>query len=263
MFLFFSVEVEEVSMTSVSPPSSSLILSPAPTPITSPGVFKLHPSLVSEQSTLNLEKYRKIAEKLAVQFDLRHQWNELKVRGGFSTNEAFIGHLLGLEAARQASHSAYVREMSNQFVDTVQLIEEDSDLEIEVESPHISHELSSTVTVTSSEKSLKGLEKVSSMCKGMSQSYNHQEIPMGDLLSLNSPSENETDQLQYSEQVTVTSMPEVEIPYQVNDGMLRRQFFKKKTSNYLYCLLLCPAQVLNGLLIKLLCFLHTNTSCSV
>ena len=77
---------------------------------------------------------------------------------------------------------------------------------------------------------------------------------MGDLLSLNSPSENETGQPQYSEQVTVTSMPEVEIPYQVNDGMLRRQFFKKKTSNYLYFLLLCSAQVLNGLLIKLLRF---------
>ena len=215
----------------VSSPSSSLILSPAPTPITSPGVFKLHPSLVSSQSTVNLEKYRKIAERLAAHFDLRRQWTELKVRGGFSTNEAFISHLLGLEAARQASQSAYARKMPNQFVDTVQIIEEDSDLEIEVENPHISHELFSTAAITSSKESLKDLEKVSSRCKGVSQSSNHPEILTDELLSLNSPSKNKSDQPQDSDQVTVTSMSEIEIPYHLNDGMLRRKFLKNITSN--------------------------------
>lgn len=120
---------------SVSPPPSSVVLSPAPTPITSPGVYTPVPNAGSESSKVKLEKWRQIARKLSLHNELRTQWNELKMKGGFSTNEEFIGHLLGLEATRQVSKDTQPQDDEpSQAIETVQLFDKDTDQEADLES---------------------------------------------------------------------------------------------------------------------------------
>lgn len=75
-----------------------LMLSPAPTPISSPTIFT--PS--SAGSRVNFDKWREIAKKLSYHNELRAIWNQLKIRGGFVTNEHFISHLLRHESIRQS-----------------------------------------------------------------------------------------------------------------------------------------------------------------
>lgn len=80
-----------------------LMLSPAPTPISSPRIYTpTTPN--SAGSQVNVEKWKEIARKLAFHSELRTIWNQLKIMGRFLTNEHFISHLLCYEAARQGVH---------------------------------------------------------------------------------------------------------------------------------------------------------------
>ena len=85
---------------SVLPPP--LVLSPAPTPITSPAVYTPPTPGPAAGDRVNIEKWRHIARKLSFHYELRAIWNQLKIRGGFLSNENFISHLLRHEAARQS-----------------------------------------------------------------------------------------------------------------------------------------------------------------
>lgn len=128
----------QVCSSSVSPPPSSLVLSPAPTPITSPGVYTPVKNAGSESGKVKLEKWRQIARKLSLHNKLRTQWNELKMKGGFATNEEFIGHLLCLEATRQASQDT--QPQPSQAIKTMQLFDEDTDQEEDLESSEACHQ---------------------------------------------------------------------------------------------------------------------------
>lgn len=77
-----------------------LMLSPAPTPISSPKIYT-PPTPSSAGSQVNIEKWKEIARKLAFHSELRTIWNQLKITGRFLTNEQFISHLLSYEADRQ------------------------------------------------------------------------------------------------------------------------------------------------------------------
>ena len=133
----------QVCSSSVSPLPSSLVLSPAPTPITSPGVYTPVRNAGSESSKVKLEKWRQVARKLSLHNELRSQWNELKMKGGFSTNEEFIGHLLCLEAIRQASQDT--PPQPSQAVETMQLFDEDTDQEVDLESSGACYQQECTV----------------------------------------------------------------------------------------------------------------------
>ncbi|CAI8023046.1 hypothetical protein GBAR_LOCUS13490 [Geodia barretti] len=75
-------------------------LSPSPTPLSSPTLYTL-PASHSTENKLRIDKWKAIIRKLSLHNELRSVWNELKVRGGFSTNEDFIIHLLRRESERQ------------------------------------------------------------------------------------------------------------------------------------------------------------------
>ena len=76
----------------------SVTLSPSPTPLSSPTIYTPPATTMSQE---HIDKWKEIARKLSFQSELRVVWNELKLRGGFSTNEHFIKHLLYHEAKRQ------------------------------------------------------------------------------------------------------------------------------------------------------------------
>lgn len=75
-------------------------LSPSPTPLSSPALYSPPTSHLSGNE-LKMNKWKEIIRKLSLHNELRSVWNELKVRGDFSTNEDFIIHLLRCEAERQ------------------------------------------------------------------------------------------------------------------------------------------------------------------
>ena len=107
-----------------------LILSPSPTPISSPTLFTpTTPS--SAGSRANIDKWKEIVRKLSYHNELRSVWNQLKISGGFLTNVQFIGHLLHHEAARQDIHFDIlsVNELSNGSEET-QLDQYQSDNEL-------------------------------------------------------------------------------------------------------------------------------------
>ena len=80
-----------------------LTLSPSPTPISSPTLYTpTTPSSAGSQA--NIDKWKEIARQLSYYNELRSVWNQLKIKGGFSTNMQFISHLLHHEAARQCIH---------------------------------------------------------------------------------------------------------------------------------------------------------------
>ena len=95
---------------------SPLVLGPAPPPIPSPGVYT-PPPIADSGHKIELEKWRRIARKLALQHELRTLWNQLKVCGGFSSNEQFIGHLLRLEVARQIQLQEFFEQEENHGVE--------------------------------------------------------------------------------------------------------------------------------------------------
>lgn len=93
-----------------------LMLSPAPTPISSPKIYTpTTPN--SAGSQVNVEKWKEIARKLAFHSELRTIWNQLKIMGRFLTNEHFISHLLRYEAARQGVHYDILREKEDTQLD--------------------------------------------------------------------------------------------------------------------------------------------------
>lgn len=56
------------------------------------------------------DKWKEIVRKLSFHSELRVIWNQLKLRGGFLTNEHFIKHLLHHEAKRQCVQYAILCE---------------------------------------------------------------------------------------------------------------------------------------------------------
>ena len=72
-------------------------LSPSPSPLSSPGVYT--PPTLWDKVKVN--KWKEIARKLSFHRELRNIWNQLKLSGGFSSNEDFISHLLRCESKRQ------------------------------------------------------------------------------------------------------------------------------------------------------------------
>ena len=78
-----------------------ITLTPSPMPLSSPTVITTSIS-DSSSAKYDIEKWKHIAMKLSLLNNLRVAWNELKVRGGFLTNEHFMSHLLRHEADRQS-----------------------------------------------------------------------------------------------------------------------------------------------------------------
>ena len=100
-----------------------LMLSPAPTPISSPRIYTpTTPN--SAGSQVNVEKWKEIARKLAFHSELRTIWNQLKIMGRFLTNEHFISHLLRYEAARQGVHYDILCEKEDTQPDEYELDDE-------------------------------------------------------------------------------------------------------------------------------------------
>ena len=75
-------------------------LDPSPTPLSSPALY----TPPTSRSRFKINKWKEIAKKLSIHRKLRSVWNELKLKGGFTTNEHFISHLLRFEAERQCIH---------------------------------------------------------------------------------------------------------------------------------------------------------------